>query len=69
MRTITLEITNHPWRCIDEAGGRCPHLRVSHFGQRWHCGVFSERETLEERDGCLVRHPECLRAETTQVRG
>jgi hypothetical protein len=62
---ITIEVSDHPWRCIDDNGKRCGWLSTSGFGQRWGCWLFSEQAKyglvqLEERNGCLVKHEKCL---------
>lgn len=64
---VKLPISSHEWRCIDENKNHCPQLQVSRFGTVWSCKLFSKQggpkgqwEDLEERDGCLVKHPECL---------
>ncbi len=66
---IQLEVSNHPWRCIDEDGTRCQWLRTSRFGSVYSCKIFSEQgdrggwESLKEVDGCLAKHNKCLAAE------
>lgn len=65
MAHVKLEVSQHPWRCIDEDGKRCPHILVSHFGMRWHCRLFSGMDkvpfdALPERDGCLAKLQECM---------
>ena len=63
---IKMEVSPHPWRCIDEDGKRCSQLRTSRFGTVWSCHLFSAQsdngrwESLEEQDTCLVKHPDCL---------
>lgn len=45
-------------------GIRCPQMRTTSFGIRWHCAIFSPPgEHLLERDGWLMRTPDCLGAE------
>lgn len=66
MKILVLPTSQHSWRCIDTNKKRCKWLRTSRFGTVWSCKLFSEQddrgrwEALEERDGCLVKHPECL---------
>ena len=66
--TVTLQVSRHSWRCIDEDGTQCSWLRTSRFGSVWSCHIFGKRMDngkwipLDERDGCLARHPECLKA-------
>jgi len=68
MAKINIEVSNHPWRCIDEDGTRCKWIRVSRFGTAWSCKIFCDQadkgawDTLNEREGCLERHPECIKA-------
>jgi len=63
---IKLKTSNHPWRCIEEDGTRCPWLRVARMGTTWTCKIFCEQgdrghwAALAERDGCLVKHLECV---------
>jgi len=71
MSKINLDVSNHPWRCIDTDGTRCPWLRVAKFGSIWTCHLFCEQtdrgqwEELAEREGCIERHPECVKAQVS----
>lgn len=64
---VELEVSPHPWRCIAEDGTRCQWLRVRRLGSVWCCGLFSEPDdrgrlaALSEREGCLEKHPKCVR--------
>lgn len=55
--------------CAYEPGKFCPQLRVSSFGRDYSCKLFSEQgykgrwDNLEEKNGWLQRHPECLKLE------
>lgn len=69
MKSITLPVCKHPWRCIDTDGTRCPQLLTSHMGSIWICKLFCKQgergrwEALNTRGGplgCLEKHPECL---------
>ena len=58
---IKIKISDHPWRCIDTDGVMCQFLRTFKFGQVWVCAIFSEgNDPLDEREGCLEKHPECI---------
>jgi hypothetical protein len=67
MTHITLQVSSHPWRCIEEDGTRCQWLRVSRMGSVYSCHLFSEQTdrgdliALREQDGCLVKHDECTK--------
>lgn len=52
--------------CASEPGKFCRHVRTSHCGTRWVCGLFWDEDgpkELPEKDGWLARLPECLAAE------
>lgn len=63
---VKLEVSPHPWRCIEEDGTRCQWLS-RRDGRVWFCWLFSEGNyrgrfaALSERDGCLEKHPECVK--------
>ncbi len=46
----------------------CPEVGTTHFGTVWVCRRFPSKDNshtvLGEKDGCLQRCPECLRAES-----
>lgn len=53
------------------AGVPCPRILTSHFGQRWHCGLFSDAVLCDETGvpggpGRLQRLPACLVAEIVE---
>jgi hypothetical protein len=71
MSKITLPVSPHLWRCIDEDGTQCPWLRVTRLGTEWTCKIFCEQgvrgrwEPLKTRGGdlgCLEKHPDCIAA-------
>lgn len=71
MKTVSLPISKHPWRCIDTDGTQCPQLLATRLGTAWTCKLFCKQghkgkwEPLNTRGGplgCLEKHPECLKA-------
>ena len=70
-RKLTLIIEAGKKTCFDKkTKTMCGNMLTSHFGTRWHCRLFSPysqsskgMDTLNEKDGLLQRHPDCLEAE------
>jgi len=66
-QTIKFEIECGEKTCASEPGKFCRFFQVSRFGTIPSCKLFSEQgargnwEPLEEKDGWLQRHPECIR--------
>ena len=42
----------------------CPFVATSHYGTRFHCGLFLSSRELTDHDGWLMRSDECLRSLT-----
>lgn len=66
MSTIRIQVSSHPTACL--LGG-CQWWLTSHFGSRYHCGIFQLRgEELRDEQGVLSgagilqRLPECKAA-------
>jgi hypothetical protein len=59
---IKIRVSDHPTRCIDEDGDRCPWLATRRLGMTWLCKLYPEKR-LREENGCLVKHNACLRGE------
>lgn len=68
-RVLEVPIQCGETTCAAAPGKFCPQLRVSRFGSDHSCKLFSEQghkgrwESLEEKDGWLQRHPDCLKLE------
>jgi hypothetical protein len=71
MPTLKLEIECGEKTCASEPGKFCKWLRTARFGSIWTCQIFCEcgtildgkiyPDSLEEKDGWIQRHPECLK--------
>ena len=61
MRTLKLLIVAGEKTCYEVKGKHCDYLRTSHFGQKFHCGIFNQE--LQDKDGWLQRCQDCLSKE------
>lgn len=69
MPTLKFEIECGKETCAKEPGKFCRFLNSTGYGAFWHCYLFSKYvdprgnclEDLEEKDGWVQRHPECLK--------
>lgn len=69
--TIVADVECGEKTCASEPGKFCRFVLTSHFGQQWHCGLFTEIDRrdsvqfrlLKEEGGWLMRHAACLAAE------
>jgi hypothetical protein len=71
-RLLHIEIDCGDKTCASAPGRFCSHLVTTRFGSRFHCSLFSKHtggkhgyEQLEQKDGWLIRHPDCFRHEAT----
>jgi hypothetical protein len=61
-RKLTIAIESGDRTCASKPGKFCPWVRTTHFGSRYHCGLFGK--VLDDGDdGWLQRLPECLDVE------
>ena len=68
MKTIKLQINCGEKTCINEKKERCPFLLTKKFGTVWLCEIWQrypdgEERYLDEKDGWLQRHQECIESE------
>jgi len=64
-RKLVIDIRCGETACYEAPGRPCPYVRVGKFGQHWSCFLFQDNgECLDEENGWLQRHPECLRKES-----
>jgi hypothetical protein len=64
---LPFKITCGETTCASEPGAFCAYLWTEKFGSVPFCYLFSQRDhykgrhtALEEKDGWLQRHPDCL---------
>ena len=67
-RTLHIEIDSGDTTCYSEPGQPCPHVRVTHCGTRWSCGLFGRplRDSAGDETGWLLRCQRCLDAEASR---
>ncbi len=59
---LILNIVCGETTCASEPGKFCKFVRTQRFGTENVCHIFSEaKSTLEEKDGWIQRHKECLK--------
>ena len=61
--TLTIDIGERTCYKADlsSAPSMCPFVRASHYGTRFHCGLFVSSRELVDEDGWLLRSDECLK--------
>jgi len=68
-RTLNIVIDCGEKTCASEPGVFCQRLLTTHFGTRWVCGAFFDKECSpvvlheDHEDGWLQRCDQCLEAE------
>ena len=68
-RTLNIVIDCGEKTCASEPGVFCPRLLTTHFGTRWVCGAFFDKECKQvvlhedHESGWLQRCDQCLKAE------
>ena len=69
MKSILFDINCGEKTCASEPGKFCKWVRTRKFGaiyfcHLWHAeDIHGKQQSLEEKDGWLMRRPECLNAE------
>ena len=65
---LVIDINCGERTCYAAPGDPCQFLRTRKYGQVYYCAIWQDvdsrgrPEALEERDGWLLRCPECLEA-------